>query len=252
MANRNLCGRIYYLPSDNACLVSHRALHCAASFHRRNWPDLLGRRCRSRCDFDFGAAHRWGLRRAPGRPAVRGPGLFDASRLAKESGGRIRARRCLAFCCGAADHANTRHSLQFRSGGIQTHWRNTVRFHPDFFVRCRRRRNAFSRLRVADINARKYRLAGRRADIGSLRRRAFEKSQRSAWIYLRQHGAGGPVAGGRLSAHAKFVAAFWLALVVELGPGFVTWRSEEHTSELQSPSDLVLRLLLLKKKRSIR
>src|SRR2546426_5395406 len=33
------------------------------------------------------------------------------------------------------------------------------------------------------------------------------------------------------------------------GGGFVLWRSEEHTSELQSPCNLVCRLLLEKKKK---
>src|SRR5256885_12770981 len=33
---------------------------------------------------------------------------------------------------------------------------------------------------------------------------------------------------------------------------FVTWRSEEHTSELQSPCNLVCRLLLEKKKKHIK
>src|SRR2546426_7747703 len=35
----------------------------------------------------------------------------------------------------------------------------------------------------------------------------------------------------------------------EPGPSFERWRSEEHTSELQSPCNLVCRLLLEKKKK---
>src|SRR2546421_8216035 len=45
-------------------------------------------------------------------------------------------------------------------------------------------------------------------------------------------------------AHLYFSAALTVALKVMLIP----WRSEEHTSELQSRSDLVCRLLLEKKK----
>src|SRR2546428_5712407 len=42
---------------------------------------------------------------------------------------------------------------------------------------------------------------------------------------------------------------FMMATIVLLGAViFVLWRSEEHTSELQSRSDLVCRLLLEKKK----
>src|SRR5207244_5024710 len=40
-------------------------------------------------------------------------------------------------------------------------------------------------------------------------------------------------------------------LVIQLGYAYVSTRSEEHTSELQSPDHLVCRLLLEKKKRII-
>src|SRR5947207_11148371 len=40
-------------------------------------------------------------------------------------------------------------------------------------------------------------------------------------------------------------------VVVEIGADLSGWRSEEHTSELQSHSDLVCRLLLEKKNRKI-
>src|SRR5258708_27251802 len=51
----------------------------------------------------------------------------------------------------------------------------------------------------------------------------------------------GTIAGWDLSAH-------WypIALIITALP--CTWRSEEHTSELQSPDHLVCRLLLEKKK----
>src|SRR2546426_9660801 len=51
----------------------------------------------------------------------------------------------------------------------------------------------------------------------------------------------GPQALGALDGAADFAAAF-----VKLGAG----RSEEHTSELQSPCNLVCRLLLEKKKKN--
>src|SRR5205807_9284591 len=38
-------------------------------------------------------------------------------------------------------------------------------------------------------------------------------------------------------------------VIEQLAPGSLRWRSEEHTSELQSPCNLVCRLLLEKKKR---
>src|SRR5437867_7287459 len=41
--------------------------------------------------------------------------------------------------------------------------------------------------------------------------------------------------------------AFWMVLSLLAGAA-AGWRSEEHTSELQSPYDLVCRLLLEKKK----
>src|SRR2546430_12147844 len=44
--------------------------------------------------------------------------------------------------------------------------------------------------------------------------------------------------------------AFWHELVRELAVGRVSLRSEEHTSELQSQSNLVCRLLLEKKNTS--
>src|SRR5438132_4760740 len=58
---------------------------------------------------------------------------------------------------------------------------------------------------------------------------------RSVRRILRQHGG----QGGRLSG---------FACVLRLGGRFWRERSEEHTSELQSHSDLVCRLLLEKKK----
>src|SRR5216683_778642 len=51
------------------------------------------------------------------------------------------------------------------------------------------------------------------------------------------------------SSHASASTVFWTAFPwpqVVRSPG---WRSEEHTSELQSRSDLVCRLLLEKKKK---
>src|SRR2546429_6257266 len=60
----------------------------------------------------------------------------------------------------------------------------------------------------------------------------------------------GPQALGALDGAAEFAAAF-----VKLGAGRladrVPWRSEEHTSELQSRLHLVCRLLLEKKKTTI-
>src|SRR5699024_11907145 len=54
------------------------------------------------------------------------------------------------------------------------------------------------------------------------------------------------------SGHSAATAIGDLAAVVRREPGTrVTWRSEEHTSELQSRFDLVCRLLLEKKKMSI-
>src|SRR2546428_7560087 len=50
-------------------------------------------------------------------------------------------------------------------------------------------------------------------------------------------------------AHASISSS--LAVVIFSQPSVVTARSEEHTSELQSRSDLVCRLLLEKKKMSI-
>src|SRR5438034_7739146 len=53
----------------------------------------------------------------------------------------------------------------------------------------------------------------------------------------------------RLSLAA--IAGAWVGLATGLGAaGALVFRSEEHTSELQSHSDLVCRLLLEKKKKS--
>src|SRR5207248_11619286 len=60
--------------------------------------------------------------------------------------------------------------------------------------------------------------------------------------------------GGEGSEGGRAVRALWVAGIVLLGAAPVAaqqddrWRSEEHTSELQSPYDLVCRLLLEKKK----
>src|SRR2546430_8873921 len=52
----------------------------------------------------------------------------------------------------------------------------------------------------------------------------------------------------------RFASSLWLILTVEGGPreSFGFYRSEEHTSELQSQSNLVCRLLLEKKKKELR
>src|SRR2546426_9378375 len=57
---------------------------------------------------------------------------------------------------------------------------------------------------------------------------------------------------GRLVLHASGVALDGCAVAFLGGSGWnATARSEEHTSELQSPCNLVCRLLLEKKKKSI-
>src|SRR5207248_8956355 len=48
---------------------------------------------------------------------------------------------------------------------------------------------------------------------------------------------------------APWVAAGKKVILRVATAGWANWRSEEHTSELQSPYDLVCRLLLEKKKR---
>src|SRR2546430_10250007 len=68
-------------------------------------------------------------------------------------------------------------------------------------------------------------------------------------IYLRRRPGKGRLAGEHLIEHAT--EAVDVAPAVELLPGRLFWahigRSEEHTSELQSQSNLVCRLLLEKK-----
>src|SRR5206468_7341156 len=53
------------------------------------------------------------------------------------------------------------------------------------------------------------------------------------------------------AVQANFRLGSVLLLMVVLLSGFANWRSEEHTSELQSRSDLVCRLLLEKKKKTL-
>src|SRR5256885_16345079 len=55
-----------------------------------------------------------------------------------------------------------------------------------------------------------------------------------------------PFAGERLDAFRLVFVTFWVCPVV-----YRRERSEEHTSELQSPCNLVCRLLLEKKKKKI-
>src|SRR3989475_2498274 len=61
----------------------------------------------------------------------------------------------------------------------------------------------------------------------------------------------GPLGQGMGNSVGMAIAANWLAAHYNR-PGFEIFRSEEHTSELQSQSNLVCRLLLEKKKRLIR
>src|SRR5438034_11819033 len=56
-----------------------------------------------------------------------------------------------------------------------------------------------------------------------------------------------PTPGLLVWKQANFTASFWGGGPIPL-PLVTVWRSEEHTSELQSHSDLVCRLLLEKKK----
>src|SRR2546426_9384586 len=59
------------------------------------------------------------------------------------------------------------------------------------------------------------------------------------------------VRGARPQGHAMFPRPGDEPVVVERQDGFIAWaRSEEHTSELQSPCNLVCRLLLEKKKKN--
>src|SRR2546426_2301542 len=53
---------------------------------------------------------------------------------------------------------------------------------------------------------------------------------------------------GRLVAHDELLEALWPKTYVQ--PEVLKSRSEEHTSELQSPCNLVCRLLLEKKKKN--
>src|SRR2546428_14172189 len=63
--------------------------------------------------------------------------------------------------------------------------------------------------------------------------------------------SGGPYAyvGTALGPYAGYLCGVLLWLGITLAMGAVSTRSEEHTSELQSRSDLVCRLLLEKKKK---
>src|SRR2546421_3639295 len=58
-----------------------------------------------------------------------------------------------------------------------------------------------------------------------------------------------PVLAERYARRRRAAVAGLLAAVVLGGTGYAQARSEEHTSELQSRSDLVCRLLLEKKKK---
>src|SRR2546427_5962071 len=57
--------------------------------------------------------------------------------------------------------------------------------------------------------------------------------------------------GGQLVIHDLARGASLVDRLVETGTTFLVGRSEEHTSELQSQSNLVCRLLLEKKKKKI-
>src|SRR5258708_25484900 len=59
------------------------------------------------------------------------------------------------------------------------------------------------------------------------------------------------VLDGKIVAAGKDVEIPGSARVVDYGPDAVIVRSEEHTSELQSPDHLVCRLLLEKKKNTM-
>src|SRR6266446_7481156 len=65
----------------------------------------------------------------------------------------------------------------------------------------------------------------------------------------------GPPNGGRTSWPRAIAGAMRFDLLrthgfITCGEGRISWRSEEHTSELQSPCNLVCRLLLEKKKKN--
>src|SRR5947208_13013252 len=62
---------------------------------------------------------------------------------------------------------------------------------------------------------------------------------------------GGPADGARVARRVLAGAARAVALVAAARVSVVRARSEEHTSELQSPDHLVCRLLLEKKKKRI-
>src|SRR5207248_10694367 len=62
-----------------------------------------------------------------------------------------------------------------------------------------------------------------------------------------------PYSARRARAHAIATAiVLWIGLTITFAAGAGNRRSEEHTSELQSPYDLVCRLLLEKKKNMTR
>src|SRR5438034_3124947 len=80
--------------------------------------------------------------------------------------------------------------------------------------------------------------------IGTGLLRAFGGYEKGAFYYLHNHFFWAKM--GLLAARISFVQAVLVVLMVLAA----TARSEEHTSELQSHSDLVCRLLLEKKKRN--
>src|SRR5690349_21940635 len=70
---------------------------------------------------------------------------------------------------------------------------------------------------------------------------------------LRQHVERGRLAGGGCRGRRHQIEAAHRGLLdMRIRQGDGAWRSEEHTSELQSRRDLVCRLLLEKKKNRIR
>src|SRR5947208_11421160 len=74
-------------------------------------------------------------------------------------------------------------------------------------------------------------------------------------LFRSSSGRGGSQAGGRLSVRGLGVGLPWFCLpwrTYTVADRIALSRSEEHTSELQSPDHLVCRLLLEKKKKKQR
>src|SRR2546426_3861373 len=69
---------------------------------------------------------------------------------------------------------------------------------------------------------------------------------RARWEELNR--APAPVHPFRPRAYQVLASGFWTSVFESQDPGVTRVRSEEHTSELQSPCNLVCRLLLEKKK----